>query len=156
MSSVVAAVGCALAQIGSCDMSIRAGLGAAPSNFTVPFNDAASPAGRAATQLESDNNITRTHVGINVYLNFISNLPSCFLFCLRVTKDHGTFTVPGFRSLLPALLACACSWKCVMSGYSALRPTAGRASWQSRMTASECRRGRSPDRETFPGPSLHT
>src|SRR5690349_17362715 len=46
-SSVVAGVGWALAQSGSCDMSMRVGLGGVPSNFTMPFREEGSSAGPA-------------------------------------------------------------------------------------------------------------
>src|ERR1700678_4447160 len=57
MSSVVAGVGCALAQSGSADMSMRVCLGATPSNFTWPVNDEASAglAGAADTRPGKEN-----------------------------------------------------------------------------------------------------
>jgi hypothetical protein len=77
MSSVVAGVECALAHSGSADISMREALGAAPSNFTVPFNEAEASAGLAqpiGTRPGNDN-ATTTHVGMTAYFSFMK---ACF------------------------------------------------------------------------------
>src|SRR5215475_14221869 len=79
-SSVVAAVECALAQSGSCDMSMRVDFGAVPSNFTVPFTDDGASAGAQPDKTHTEmTNSAKGPIAKNTDFNFMEDLLSAYI-----------------------------------------------------------------------------